>query len=124
MNFPVRPPIFPRALPTPLAAPAIAGPADEATLESPSEAFDWKLAAASEALDDAFEAASFAASVALLEVDSNRRAVVRPASFVDCRKAARETDSDMMKLYALKNHKNDLSMLQTVVNEQLGREDW
>lgn len=101
MNLPVRPPIFPKALPTPLAAPAIAGPADEATLVKPSEAFDWKLAAVSDAFDDALEAVSLAASVAFAVVLSNRRADL-PESLAVWRRAAREMDSDMMEVeYAL-----------------------
>lgn len=92
--MPVLPPTFPSALETPLAALLIAGPADEVTLERPSEAFDLY----SEAVSDAFEAVSFAASVALVVVDSNRR-TVRPVSFDDCRRTARDADIDIVKYY-------------------------
>jgi hypothetical protein len=61
MNRPVRPPTLPRALDTPLAAPAIAGPAALVTRERPSAAL---------------AAVSFAASVAFwVAVDSNRTAM-------------------------------------------------
>lgn len=40
INLPVRPPMRPRTVPTLFAAPLIAGPAEDVTLESPSEAFD------------------------------------------------------------------------------------
>jgi hypothetical protein len=92
-SLPVLPPIFPRALPTPLAAPLIAGPAAELTLDRPSEA----LLLYSAAFCDAFEAESLAASVAFEAVDSNL-AVVRPAgSFAERRKAARDTAKDMIR---------------------------
>jgi len=61
ISLPVLPPIFPRAFPSPLAALPIAGPAEEVTLDKPSEAFDWK----PDAVSDAFAAVFFAASVAL-----------------------------------------------------------
>lgn len=85
ISFPVRPPTFPSAFPSPFAAPASAGPAAALTLESPSVAFDWKLAAVS----FAFEAASLAVSLALVDVDSNLLAD-RPVSLADWRKTARE----------------------------------
>ena len=92
-NRPVRPPIFPRAFPTPLAAPLIAGPAAEETFDSPSEA----LLLYSLAVCEAFEAVSFAASVAFEAVDSNL-AVVRPiGSWVVRRRAARDTANDMIR---------------------------
>jgi len=40
INLPVRPPMRPKAFPTLFAAPLMAGPADDVTLERPSEAFD------------------------------------------------------------------------------------
>lgn len=92
-NRPVRPPTRPRALPTLFAAPLIAGPAEEVTRERPSEAFDLYFAAVS----DAFEAVSFAASVALAVVDSNRRDV-RPVNLADCRSTARDPKNDMMNV--------------------------
>ena len=70
----------------------MAGPAAEETRESPSEAFDLY----SEAVCEAFEAVSFAASVALAVVDSNLR-VDRPASLVDCRSTLREMANDIMR---------------------------
>lgn len=92
INRPVRPPIFPRALEALLAAPLIAGPAAEVTLDRPSEAFDRYSAAVS----DAFDAVFFAASVALAVVDSQRLAV-RAVNFVDvCRSIARDADNDML----------------------------
>jgi len=63
----------------------MAGPADDVTLERPSEAFDLYSVAAWEA---------FEASVAFAVVDSNRR-VVRPVNLDDCRSTARDTDNDM-----------------------------
>jgi hypothetical protein len=90
---PVRPPIFPRAFPKPLAAPLIAGPAAEATFDRPSEAFDLY----SEAVCDALDAVSFAASVALLAVDSNRADVRPTGSFADRRKTARESAIDIVR---------------------------
>lgn len=69
----------------------MAGPAAEETLDRPSEAFDWKFAADC----DVLEAASFAASVAFAVVDWNRWAG-RPASLVDCRTTARDTDNDIV----------------------------
>lgn len=55
---------------------------------------DWKF----EAVSDAFEAASFAASLALELVDSNLRAVRAGNCLVDCLMTARETDNDMMEI--------------------------
>lgn len=92
MNLPVLPPIFPKAFPRFLAAPEIAGPADEVTRERPSLAFDWK----SDAFSDAFAAVSLAASVALVEVDSNLRAALAGA-FIDCRSTVREICNDIME---------------------------
>lgn len=87
---PVLPPILPNALPTRLAAPLIAGPAEEVTLDRPSDA----LLLYSEAVSEAFDAVSFAAPVALLAVDSNRR----PAgSFVERRRTARDTAKDIVE---------------------------
>ena len=62
-NLPVRPPILPKAWPTPWAAPLIAGPADDVTLESPCEAFDVILDAASLDFVAVLEAASAACEV-------------------------------------------------------------
>jgi hypothetical protein len=102
-------------LPRPFAAPLIAGPADDVTFDRPSEAFDWKL----EAVCDAFEEVSFAASAALAVVDSNLRAT-RPGSFVDCRKAAREMANDMIILMRTRRLKEkDRDMRERVVGEQL-----
>lgn len=67
MNLPVRPPTFPRALDTFLAAPAIAGPAAEVTRDRPSVA----LALYSAAVFLAPSAVCFACWEAVL---SNRRA--------------------------------------------------
>lgn len=92
ISLPVRPPIRPSAVPTLFAAPVIAGPAEEVTLERPSEAFDLYSAA----VCDTFDAVSFAASLALAVVDSNRRDV-RPVNLADCRSTARDPKSDMMK---------------------------
>jgi hypothetical protein len=76
-----------------LAAPLIAGPAAELTLDRPSEA----LLLYSAADDEALEAVSFAASVAFEAVDSNL-AVVRPmGSLVERRKTARDAAKDMIK---------------------------
>lgn len=104
MTCPVRPPIFPRASETPFAALPMAGPAEEVTLDRPSEAFDLNSAALSVAFDadsfaasDALEAVSFAASVALVVVDSNRRALL-PGNLAVCLHTARDTDNDMVKV--------------------------
>jgi len=93
INLPVLPPIFPRALPTPLAAPLIAGPAAELTLDRPSEA----LLLYSAAVCDAFEAESFAASEAFEAVDSNLAVVCPIGSLVERRKAARDTAKDIIR---------------------------
>lgn len=57
MNLPVRPPILLRAPFTRCAAPLKAGPAEEVTLERPSEAFEVILEAISFDLAAVFEAA-------------------------------------------------------------------
>lgn len=93
ISLPVLPPIRPRALLNPFAAPLIAGPAAELTLERPSEALLLK----SDAVSDAFDAESFAASVALLAVDSKRAGVRPKGSFADRRKTARDTVIDMLR---------------------------
>lgn len=116
MNRPVRPPIRPRALPTLFAAPLRAGPAEEVTLERPSEAFDWNF----EAVSEAFEAASFAASVALAVVDSNRRDV-RPVNLADCRSTAREPRSDMVKPLEPSTDSKRFLNCPTVVGQAIGR---
>lgn len=92
MNLPVRPPILPRALATPLAAPAIAGPAVAWALERPSEALDLKLAAASPVFSVAFDAACWA----FAWVDSPRRAT-RDVNLADCLKTAREAIMTIVK---------------------------
>jgi len=93
INLPVLPPIFPKAFPRPLAAPLIAGPAAELTLDRPSEA----LLLYSEAVCDAFDAVSLAASVAFEAVDSNL-ALVRPiGSLADRRNTAREMANNIMR---------------------------
>lgn len=58
MSLPVLPPTLLNAFPTPCAAPLIAGPADDVTLDRPCEALDVTEDAVSCALDAAFEAAS------------------------------------------------------------------
>jgi hypothetical protein len=75
-SLPVRPPTLLRELATPLAAPEMAGPAAEVTLDRPC----WALEAYSEAELEALEAVSLAASAALdVVVDSNLRAAMRTA---------------------------------------------
>lgn len=59
----MRPPILPKTLLTRLAAPLIAGPAEELTFDKPSEALDCMLATVSFAFDVVWEAASVAFSV-------------------------------------------------------------
>lgn len=83
MNFPVRPPTFLRAPPTPERALLIAGPAVEAALEIPSEAFDAAEVAAS--LD--LEAASAV-------VDADLKAGLR-IRYRECRRTARDVVADM-----------------------------
>jgi hypothetical protein len=97
INLPVLPPIFPRVFPRLLAAPLIAGPADDVTFDRPSEAFDWNF----EAVSDAFDAVSFAASVALPVVDDSNRRATLLGSLVDCRATARDKAIDMVRgIYA------------------------
>lgn len=81
----------------------MAGPAAVVTLERPSEAFDFKSEALSEALaavsfaaEEAVDAVSLAASEALAVVDSNRRAA-RPVNLDVWRSTARLADNDIMK---------------------------
>ena len=84
-------------MPTPFAAPLMAGPAAELTLDRPSEA----LLLYSVAACDAFEAVSFAASVAFEAVDSNLAGVRPKGSLAERRKTAREMAADMIrKIYA------------------------
>jgi hypothetical protein len=91
MNLPVRPPILPREFATPFAAPEIAGPAAEVTLERPS----WALEAYWDADPEAFEAVSLAASVAFaVALDSNLRAAMRRAP--DWRRTGRVRACDDM----------------------------
>jgi hypothetical protein len=117
ITLPVLPPTFPNAFPSPLAAPAIAGPADDVTRERPWVAFDWK----SEALCCTFEAVSLVASVALVEVDSNLRDV-RPASLVDCRSTAREMGNDMVNLGASQQKERDSLVGRVGYYRAIGRE--
>lgn len=71
------------------------------------------------AVSVAFEAVSFAASLALAVVDSNLRAA-RPGSFVDCRSTVREMADDMVRfMRANMTGGMTLSMLEAVVGEQL-----
>jgi hypothetical protein len=114
ISFPVRPPIRPNALPTLFAAPVIAGPADDVTLERPSEAFDLYFAAVWEA----FEAVCFAASEALEVVDSNRR-VVRPVHFDECRRTARDADNDIMEMCHQETSFKDSWTAPALLNKQL-----
>lgn len=88
MSFPVRPPILPRALETPLTAPLMAGPAADVAFDKPSEALDWKFCADSDALD--------AASEAFADVVLLRRAT-REVNLADCLITARETDITILK---------------------------
>lgn len=70
MSFPVRPPILPRVPVTPLAKPAMAGPALLVTRDRPSEALAW--------YSFALPAVSLAASAAFcVVVLSNRRKATR-----------------------------------------------
>lgn len=127
MRRPVLPPTRPRAFPTLFAAPLIAGPADDVTLDRPSEAFDLYSPAVCEVFEaasftapEAFEAVSFAASVALAVVDSNRRAV-RPVNREDCRSMAREADIDMIKLDGQETEEEWLLGCPNVVGHAIGR---
>ena len=89
-----------------MAAPLIAGPAAEETLDSPSEA----LLLYSAAVCDALVAVSFAASVAFEAVLSNR-ALVRPmGSWAVRRKAARDTVKDIFKRYYALERVNEMSL--------------
>ncbi len=109
----VRPPTLLSELATPLAAPAMAGPAAAETLDRPSwaldaysdadaaaleaalEALSWALEAYSDADAAALEAPSFADSAAFAEVDSNRRAAMRLQA-PDCRSTGRARADDMV----------------------------
>lgn len=75
-----------------MAAPLIAGPAAEVTLDRPSEA----LLLYSVAFSEAFEAVSLAASVAFEAVDSNL-AVVRPIGSWAVRRRTRDAAKDIIK---------------------------
>lgn len=86
MTLPVLPPTLPSALPTLFAAPLNAGPADDVTFESPSDAFDWNFEAVSLALELAFEAASLAFCV----VDEYLTEVCRATKKFGRRKRVRE----------------------------------
>lgn len=85
ITFPVLPPTFLSALPTPWAAFVIAGPADEETRERPSVAFD----AADEADWLALEAAS--------EVEEACLTVVLRVRNCDCRRTARDAATGILK---------------------------
>lgn len=109
----VRPPTLLNELATPLAAPAMAGPAEDETLDRPSWALEayseavavaldrpsWALVAYSEvveeALEEALAAPSFAVSAAFDVVDSNRRAAMRLQA-PDCRSMGRAREGDMV----------------------------
>lgn len=80
MILPVGPPTFLSALPTFDAAPAIAGPAEEATLDSPS---------------CAFAAASFAL-LAASEVEEECLIAVLRIRNCDCRSTARDAAMDIL----------------------------
>ena len=115
MSRPVLPPIRPRAFPTLFAAPLMAGPADDVTFDRPSEAFDLN----SVAVCEAFEAVSFAASVALAVVDSNRRDV-RPVNREVCRSITRDADIDMIKLDIQETEVKWLLGCPTAVGQTIG----
>ncbi len=89
-NLPVLPPILPKALPNPFAAPLMAGPAVELTLLSPSLALLWN----SFALSPAFEADSLADSAAFVAVLSNL--FPAPGSLAERRRTVREIANDIL----------------------------
>ena len=80
INLPVLPPIRPSTLLALCATPLIAGPADDVTFESPSEAFDWIFDADSLVFEVALEATSC--------VEAFLRGACRPKSRV-CRSIKR-----------------------------------
>lgn len=80
ISLPVLPPICPTALLTPCAAPLIAGPADDETLDSPSEALDCVICAVSFVTEAALEAASWVEAclrVACLLMSRVCRSIIR-----------------------------------------------
>lgn len=81
INRPVLPPTFLRAFPAPWTAPEIAGPADDVTFDSPSDAFDVADAAASFDFDAACAADSVVDEACLTAVRRNRNC--------DCRRTER-----------------------------------
>ena len=87
MSFPVLPPIFPSCLLIPCAAPLIAGPAEEVTLDRPWEALDCTLEAVSLVLEAALEATSW--------VEACLRDLWRPTRRV-CRSMKRGATADNM----------------------------
>lgn len=101
----------------------MAGPAEEVTLERPSEALDVyseTFDAPSFAASVALAAVSFAVWVAFVVVDSNRRAV-RPVNLDDCRTTAREAGNNMMKVYDQGTEERGLSGCPDVDTRAIGR---
>lgn len=92
----VRPPTLLSEFATPLAAPAMAGPAAEETLDRPSCALEAYSDAEAAALEAAVEALCFAVSAVLAVVDSNRRAAMRLQG-PDCRSMGRAREDDMIR---------------------------
>ena len=92
ISLPARPVTFPAALLTPCAAPLSAGPADDVTLDKPSEAFEVTFDATSFDFVAVFEAACVASEV----VEACRRAVRRMINRV-CRSINPDVAADMKK---------------------------
>lgn len=92
MSLPVRPPTLFRARFTRCAAPLKAGPAEEVTLERPSEAFEVIFEAASFDLAAVFEAASTVSEV----VEAYRHVFDRATKRV-CRSIRRNVGADMKR---------------------------
>lgn len=90
MSLPVRPPIRPKALLTPCAAPLRAGPAEDVTRESPCEAFD----VASDAFSFVLLAVLEAASAAWEVVEAWRCPLLRPR-ILACRSSNRFEGADI-----------------------------
>lgn len=117
ITFPVRPPTLPSDEARPFAAPEMAGPAADVTLDKPC----WALDVYSAAVDEALEVASFAVSVALAVVlDSNLRAAMRRAP--DWRSTGRVRAMETI-LFDLKGYKKRAHRLvdQVRLIEQLIR---
>lgn len=93
MSLPVRPPTLLRTLFTLCAAPLKAGPAEEVTLERPSEAFEFMFEAASFDLVVAFEADCAASEV----VEACRKGFDR-ATKRECRSIRRNVGVDMKRV--------------------------